>query len=421
MEKFIISGGKRLSGTVTVPGAKNSALPILAASIMLDGRVVIKDCPKLKDVKTSKEIISYLGGLVTTSNNTLISYYHKNQKYEIPKDLCQKMRSSILYLAPLLYRYNKVSLYLPGGCSIGARPIDIHLDGLKRMGARVSFDDEKITITAPKDGLKSTVFRLKVPSVGATQTLIMAASVAKGVSVLHGCAKEPEVLDLIAFLNKAGAKIENKNNGTIIITGQNSLKAITHKLIPDRVFAATILAAVNACGGRVYIKNYPHEFMSEFESFILQSGCKIQKIFDSVFVTRNRLKPIDITAKTGYYPAFATDMGPLLSAAMCKNDGILRIQENIFENRFSYMESFIKKGINAYIKDSLYVQTKGSKEIPSDVIAKDLRAGAALVVLALAHDNRCVVSGVEHIDRGYENLDKTFMQLSLDIRRDVFG
>ncbi len=418
MDKFIISGGKRLKGIIRVPGAKNSALPILAASIMLDTRSVIKDLPNLEDVKTSVSIIKYLGALVTYSSDGVNILYHKNGKYELPKDLCIKMRSSVLYLAPILYRYGKVSIFMPGGCNIGKRPIDIHLDGLSKMGADIISSDDKITIIAPKKGLLGTVYRLKVPSVGATQTLIMAGVIAKGVTVLHGCAKEPEVLDLIDFLIKAGADIENKGDGTLIIKGKKNLIGVNHKLIPDRIFASTILAGVNACGGRVYIKNYPHEYMAEFEKYILQSGCKIQRILDSLYVTRSKLQSVDITATTGYYPAFATDMGPLLSAAMANNDGVFRLKETVFENRFSYLEGFLSLGVSAYVKDNTYIQSKGEKQIPAKVSAKDLRAGAALVVLCLSHDTRSIVNEIKHIDRGYEALEITFSKLGADIRRE---
>ncbi len=418
MDRFVVSGGKRLKGVIAVPGAKNSALPILAASIMLDTRSVIKDCPSLEDVKTSISIIKYLGGFITHTNNSVSILYHKNGKNSLPEDLCKKMRSSVLYIAPILYRYKKVTLFMPGGCDIGKRPIDIHLDGLIKLGASVDFDEYKITITAPSDGLLGTVYRLKIPSVGATQTLIMAASTANGVTVLHGCAKEPEVDDLIDFLVKAGADIKNKGNGTILIKGKKSLVGVNHKLIPDRIFASTILAAVNACGGRVYIKNYPHEYMQEFEKIILQSGCKIQKILDNLLVTRSKLLPIDLTATTGYYPAFATDMGPLLSAAMANNEGVFRLKETVFENRFSYLEGFVSLGVSAYINGDTYIQSKGEKHIPGVVVAKDLRAGAALVVLCLSHDTRSVVKDIKHIDRGYEALEKTFNALGADIRRE---
>ncbi len=418
MDKFIVSGGKRLKGTVTVPGAKNSALPILAASIMLDTKSVIKDLPNLEDVKTSISIIKYLGGLVTHTNEGVVIHYHKNGKYKLSDNFCSKMRSSVLYIAPILYRYGKVSVSMPGGCNIGKRPIDIHLDGLSRMGATIEFNDNEIIVTAPRFGLVGTVYRLKLPSVGATQTLIMAAVTANGVTVLHGCAKEPEVDDLISFLIKAGAKIENKGDGTIIIKGRKSLSGATHKLIPDRIFAATILSAVNACGGRVYIKNYPHKYMQDFEKYVMQSGCKIQKILDNLYITRSKPSKIDLTVSTGYYPDFATDMGPLLAAAMVNNDGVFRLKETIFENRFSYLDGFLALGIKAYVKNNTYIQTKGEKQIPSEVIAKDLRAGAALVVLALAHDTRSIVREVFHIDRGYEALEKTFSELGADIRRE---
>ena len=424
MEKFVIKGTCPLKGSISVPGAKNSALPVLAASIMLDGRTTISGCPLLKDVQTSFEIIRQLGGIVTRTQNTVSILYHQSQKTEISDELCKKMRSSVLYMAPMLYRCKTTTIHTPGGCNIGKRPIDIHLDGLEKMGAVISYDTDRIVLTAPQQGLKGMVYRLKLPSVGATQTLIMAASTARGITVLHGCAKEPEVGDLIDFLNSAGAKIIGKGTGELVINGVESLSAISHTLIPDRIFAATVLAAVNACKGHVFVKNYPREYMTAFEKALSPTGLMVLHLPTGALVAKGYHKNCDIAVQTGYYPEFATDMGPLLAAALVNNKGELNLTESIFESRFSYKEDFEKLGLECNINDYTYTQTfqkSAAVSTGETFTAKDLRAGAALIIAAMAKGGQYDLLGIENIDRGYEALDKTFAKLGADIRREIIG
>ncbi|MEG1782684.1 MAG: UDP-N-acetylglucosamine 1-carboxyvinyltransferase [Oscillospiraceae bacterium] len=428
MEKFVINSACALKGCVKVPGAKNSALPILAASIMLEGRSTINGCPQLKDVETATQIIRKLGGIVTRTQSTVNVMYHGSQKAEISDELCKKMRSSVLFIAPLLYRCKTTTIHTPGGCSIGKRPIDIHLDGLEKMGAEVKYDTDKIIITAPSQGLKGTVYRLKLPSVGASQTLIMAASTARGITVLKGCAKEPEVGDLIDFLNDAGAKIIGKGTGEVVIEGVEVLNSVTHTLIPDRIFTATILAAVNACGGFVKIKDYPRSYMKIFEDSLALTGLKIRHIFKDTYVYKYKNYHSDVSVQTGYYPDFATDMGPILAAALIKNKGVLTLTESIFENRFSYCEGFRKLGARCEVSEYTYTQSydggafdKEKDKFDNHFTAMDLRAGAALLIGAMASKGEYELYGVENIDRGYEAIEKTFNSLGANIRREIIG
>ncbi|MBE6878947.1 MAG: UDP-N-acetylglucosamine 1-carboxyvinyltransferase [Ruminococcaceae bacterium] len=420
MDKLVVNGGKKLHGKVTVPVAKNALLPIIAASLMLDGESCIKNCPALSDIKASKDIINSIGSVAVLQNGDLSVCYTDSEIYEIPEPLCQSMRSSVLYLAPLLYRKEKVAISLPGGCNIGKRPIDIHLDGLCRMGAQAECEDGKITLTVP-DGLKGISYKLRVPSVGATQTLLMAAATAKGLTILKNCAREPEVVDLARFLNCAGAKITGAGKSEIMIQGVTSLNGVEYTPIPDRIFAATVLSAVNACKGVCCINNYPVEYMTAFEKLLKTTGLNIFHLSGSAIVFKTKEKTADINVHTGYYPAFSTDMGPLLSSAFINNDGVLNLCETVFENRFSYMEEFIKLGLCCRTDGREYYQTKGKDVYIANLQAKDLRAGAAIVAAAMAKNGCFTIEGVNFIDRGYEKIEEIFSSLGADIRRVSVG
>ena len=417
MEKLIINGGKKLYGKVNIPAAKNAILPILAASLMLDGESCIYPCPKLSDIEVSADIIEALGSTAVFQGKKFTVFYKDSGIYQIPEVLCGKMRSGILYLSPVLYRCGKAVLYMPGGCNIGARPVDIHLDGLKKLGAQVECDGDKITVTAPY-GLKGTQIKLRLPSVGATQTLMMAAVTAKGLTVLKNCAREPEIVDLARFLNCAGAKITGAGRNEIIIQGVSSLKGAEYTPIPDRIVAATVLAAVNASKGTCVVTNYPVEYMQQFENLLKTTGLGIVHYSDNALVYKCAHIKSDIDVHTGFYPAFSTDTGPLLSAALANNKGTLNLCETVFENRFSYKDDFLKLGINCRVDGRTYIQNGYSEcDDIQQLQAKDLRAGAALVVAAIAKKGNFEITGLNYIDRGYENIEEIFSALGADIRR----
>ena len=416
MDKLVVNGGKKLFGKVAVPVAKNALLPIAAAAVMLDGESCIRNSPQLSDVAVSRDIMESIGCTAVIQNGDFSIRYADSKIRESPADLCRKMRSSVLYLAPMLYRKGKVTVSLPGGCNIGKRPVDIHLDGLCRMGAEKECADGKITLTAP-DGLKGINYKLRVPSVGATQTLIMAAAVAKGLTVLKNCAREPEVVDLVRFLNCAGAKITGAGKSEIMIQGVPCLNAVEYTPIPDRIFAATILSAVSSCKGICLVDNYPVEYMGGFEKLLKKAGLRVFHFFDSALVLKTNEKVADIKVHTGFYPAFSTDMGPLLSSALVNNDGTLNLCETVFENRFSYMEEFVKLGLCCKADGRYYYQTKQKDVYAANLCAKDLRAGAAIVVASLAKRGCFSIEGISFIDRGYENIEEVFSCLGADIRR----
>lgn len=408
-----------MCGCTTITSAKNSVLPIAAAAVMLDGETVIHKCPDLLDVRVSADIINSLDCSAIMQNGNFSVLYKESDICTIPEDLCSKMRSSILYMAPLLYRKGKAEICWPGGCNIGKRQIDIHLDGLKCMGAQVECVENKIIVTAPQ-GLRGTQFRLRLPSVGATQTLIMAASTAKGITVLHNCAREPEVVDMVRFLKDAGAKITGAGKGEIIIQGVPALSGVEYTPIADRILAATVLSAVNACRGAVYMKNYPAAYMSAFEKLLKPTGLKIYHLANGTLALKTFDRAVDIKTHTGYYPAFSTDMGPLLSSSLVNNNGTLLLRENIFENRFSYSHEFEKMGLNCRTDSRDYFQTAGKEIFSAHLKAEDLRAGAALVVAALARRGSFTIEGVEYIDRGYEKIENIFSSLGGNIRRETF-
>ncbi len=417
MEILTIKGGRKLRGGYTIPAAKNALLPILAASIMLDGKTCINGCPLLSDTEASRDIIECTGSMALWEDGRFSVFHRDSDVSEIPQHLCSKMRSAILYLAPLLYRKGQVTLYAPGGCNIGARPVDIHLDGLKKLGAEVETDGCRITVTA-QNGLRGTDIKLRLPSVGATQTLIMAAATADGITVLKNCAKEPEIVDLARFLNYAGAKITGAGKNEIIIRGVASLEGVEYTPIPDRIVAATILSAVNSAKGICVLRNYPVEYMQEFENILGQTGLRVIHFADSAIVCKVRRIREDIKIHTGYYPDFSTDMGPLLAAAMVNEKGKLTIRETVFEKRFSYKEEFEKLGLCCKTDRDIYEQNNCEKYCAdARLAAKDLRAGAAVVVAALAKKGNFTVDGVEYIDRGYENIEKIFADLGAEIRR----
>lgn len=417
MEKLIINGGKKLYGKINIPAAKNAILPILAASLMLDGESCIHTYPKLSDIAVSADIIEALGSTAVWQGKKFTVIYKESGIYQIPEALCGKMRSGILYLAPVLYRCGKAELYMPGGCNIGARPVDIHLDGLKKLGAQIECNGDKITVTAPH-GLKGAQVKLRLPSVGATQTLMMAAVTAKGLTVLKNCAREPEIVDLARFLNCAGAKITGAGRNEIIIQGVSTLKGVEYTPIPDRIVAATVLAAVNASKGTCVLTNYPVEYMKHFENLLKSTGLGVVHYSDNALVFKCIHIKSDIDIHTGFYPAFSTDTGPLLSAALANNKGTLNLCETVFENRFSYRDDFLKLGINSRVDGRTYIQS-GYSDIDdaNQLQAKDLRAGAALIVAAISKKGNFEITGLKYIDRGYENIEEIFSALGADIRR----
>lgn len=414
MEKIYITGGRKLSGKIDIQGAKNSVLPILAATILNDGISVIHNCPNLSDVKYATEILSCLGCKIKRYDNTIEVDATKIDKSSITPELMQKMRSSVMFLGPILARTGKADLTFPGGCELGPRPIDLHISSLENLGGE--FLSEGTKIKAEAENLVGTDIHLAFPSVGATENIMMAASLAKGTTRIFNAAREPEISDLQSFLKKLGVKIYGAGESVIEIQGGVTSGEISHTVIEDRIVAATYLTAAAMTGGEIEIKyeNYPH--IMAVSECLKQAGCDVLKSDDKVFLKTNgkRLKAVDII-KTMPYPGFPTDAGAILMSAMTVADGNTIFVENIFENRFRHVVELISMGADIKIISKACL-IKGKKQLnASKVKSTDLRGGAALVLAGLVANGTTEVSEISHILRGYDGIDEKLKSLGAEI------
>ena len=411
-----VRGGRRLEGEVEVRGAKNSALPIMAASLLCDGEVLLTRVPKLSDVAAGALILRYLGAEVEEGRDTLRILPAKNLQSGISKELMNTMRSSLFYLAPLLVRTGKAEIFQPGGCNLGPRPIDMHIDGLCHMGAQSAYCDGCYSLSAP-GGLCGADITLRTQSVGATETLLMAAVLAHGSTVLRNAACEPEVVDLAAFLNRCGAKIQNAGEKTVFITGVPALAGCTHALTGDRILASTLLCAVAAASGEIVLKGAPYAHYSALCGILARGGVEIQVCGPQQVAARAKggLRGGRFSVRTAPYPGFATDSGPLLAAAFLKGSAELELYETVFETRFACAAGFLKMGA-CLSGEGRKLSVSGTQSLRGAAVAgTDLRGGAALVVAALAAEGESLISGRSFIDRGYENIVNLFAGLGAEI------
>jgi UDP-N-acetylglucosamine 1-carboxyvinyltransferase len=415
MDKIIIHGGKKLKGEVIISGSKNSTLPILFATLLSDEPSIIKNVPSLADIDTTVEFLNFIGKKTVKKGNTVRTYSSCKYKHIAPYDLVRKMRVSVLIMGPLLARLNRVDVSLPGGCTIGARPIDMHLDAFRKLGAEISIEGGYIK-TLSKDGLKGAVIDLKFPSVGATENILLSAVLAKGKTTIINVAKEPEIEDLVDVLNKMGAKISGAGTEKIIIDGVDSLRGFTHEVIPDRIEAATYMIAAAITKGDVVLKNVTPKHLEVVSNKLKKSGLCVKENKTSIRVkwVRN-LKPQNI--KTEVYPGFPTDAQAQWVALMCLLKGHSKVEETIFENRFMYVAELQRFGANIMVNSKVANITGVDKFSGAPVMVSDLRAGAALVLAGLAAEGKTVVSRVYHLDRGYELLEKKLKKLGADIKR----
>jgi len=417
MDKFIIKGGKKLSGKVEINGSKNSTLPIMAGSILAGDIVKIRNVPDLKDVRTMAEVLRSLGMTVDSDLNSkeLILMVKSKLSSEAQYDLIKQMRASFVVLGPLLARFGRARVALPGGCAIGTRPVDIHLKGLEKLGAKIILGHGYVDASATK--LVGARIYLDFPSVGATENIMMAATLAEGKTYIENAAKEPEIDDLANFLNKMGAKVKGAGTDIIEITGVKSLKGVHHSVIADRIEAGTFMAAAAITGSHIKIKNARIEHLESVIAKLQDAGTEFYKDGDNIEVVGpERLKPINI--KSLPYPGFPTDMQPQLMAVMALAKGTSYFQETIFENRFMHVAELKRMGANVQIKDRSVI-IEGTKSLSgAPVMASDLRAGACLVLAGLAASGKTEILRVYHIDRGYEGFEKKLSKLGADIKRD---
>ncbi|MCL6572074.1 MAG: UDP-N-acetylglucosamine 1-carboxyvinyltransferase [Bacillus sp. (in: Bacteria)] len=417
MEKIIVRGGQRLYGSVKVDGAKNAVLPVLAAALLAsDGKSVIRNVPTLSDVYTINEVLRSLNAEVSFEHNTVVVEASRVLKDEAPFEYVRKMRASVLVMGSLLARNGRARVALPGGCAIGSRPIDQHLKGFEAMGASVKVGNG--FIDAKVDGrLRGAKIYLDFPSVGATENIMMAATLAVGTTIIENVAKEPEIVDLANFLNKMGAKVRGAGTGTIRIDGVNVLFGCEHSIIPDRIEAGTFMVAAAITGGNVFVEGAIPEHLSSLIAKMAEMGVEIVEEADGIRVigSDKKLKAVDI--KTMPHPGFPTDMQSQMMALLLRAEGTSMITETVFENRFMHVEEF--RRMNADIKiEGRSVILNGSANLQgAEVSATDLRAAASLVLTGLVSEGVTRVTELIHLDRGYVNFHGKLAGLGADIER----
>ena len=416
VSKLLIDGGRILGGEAKVHGAKNSALPILAASILSKGESVFFGCPKLSDVDASVQILRYLGCKVSRSGHTLVVNTDSLNRDDIPESMMRLMRSSIIYAGALLATVGKARLTFPGGCEIGNRPIDLHLSAFKRMGAEVSERHGELVFKAPK-GLKGAQIALSFPSVGATENIIIAAVKAKGTTVITNAAREPEITDLADYLNACGASIHGAGEGTVIIDGKESLKPANHSIIPDRIVAATLMSASAVTGSEIILDGVIKSQLDAIMPCFEQAGCKIN--FDAQKMkikAPQRLRSLGLI-RTNPYPGFPTDAQAPLMAVSSVAEGITVFSENIFESRYKHVGEFVRLGADIKVEGKVAVVEGVRKLYSAPLCAKDLRGSAALAVAALTAEGTTEINTTEYLERGYEDLEVVLTSLGASVRK----
>jgi UDP-N-acetylglucosamine 1-carboxyvinyltransferase len=414
MDKIIITGGRRLQGDIKVSGAKNAALPILASVILGGGECTVTNVPRVVDVFTMGKLLGILGATVKTEGNRVVMKMDALRSSEAPYDLVRTMRASVVVLGPLLARWGEAIVSLPGGCAIGSRPVNLHLAGLEQMGATVTVEHGYIKAKAPR--LKGARICLDFPTVTGTENLMMAACLADGTTVIENVAKEPEIVDLAAFLVKRGARIAGAGTDMITIEGVKELRGADHEVIPDRIEAGTYLAAAAITGGDVCVKDCRPQHLEAVTAKLREAGAEVTESKESVRLkVPKRLKSVDV--KTYPYPGFATDMQAQMMALMCVAQGTSVITETVFEGRFIHVPELQRMGANIKVDGSHAVVTGTTQLSGAAVMASDLRASAGLVVAGLAAEGDTEIARVYHLDRGYERIEEKLSGLGAAIRR----
>jgi len=421
MQKLVIKGGRKISGTIEISGSKNATLPILTSTILTDKKIILTNVPAVKDVETMVNLLKSIG--------SSIKFDRKNKKIEIlnrkklktfaPYYLLKTMRAGVLVLGSLLAKYKNAKVSLPGGCAIGSRPIDLHLDALKKMGAKIKIKNGYIVASAPK-GLKGTVIKFPKISVGATENILIASCFARGETKLKNCAIEPEVKDLVNFLIKIGCKIKWTGKRGLNIIGVDKFKPTTYKIIFDRIEAGTYIIASAISGGNSKIKNILPKYISNEINLLRKMGIKIiqSKSYIKVFSPK-KIKKINLTTKP--YPGFPTDLQAQIMVLMTRADGTSTIKENIFENRFMHVPELRRMGAHIDIKGNKAIIYGNKKLNGAELMATDLRASVSLILAGLAAKGRTIVNRIYHLDRGYEKIENKLSKCGAFIKRIPHG
>lgn len=413
VEKYIIHGGNRLTGEIKITGAKNSVLPILAATVVSGKTSHIFNIPKLKDVEIMTAILTHIGAKINEENGSFIIDTGPIDKIHLPEELVREMRSSIILMGALLARFGEVKVSYPGGCEIGPRPIDLHLKSLRQMGAII--EESHGFLHCKTTGLKGCDIQLDYPSVGATENIILGAVTAKGTTIIRNAAREPEIIDLQNYLNKAGAKIKGCGSNIIVIEGVESLDGCAHRIIPDRIVAGTYMVAAAMTRGEIILKDVVVEHLQSIVAKLRETGSVVSTNKDKIRVIGPKtINSIEVL-QTLPFPGFPTDMQAQFMSLLSISEGTSIINETVFENRFKHAEELTRMGANIKTFGKVAV-VRGIKELTgAKVYAKDLRGGAALVLGGLVADGTTEVENIYHIKRGYENFHINLQTLGADI------
>lgn len=416
MQRLVIDGETKIFGEIDIHGAKNSALPLLAATILGKDQSVLHNCPMLSDVFAACRILSYLGCKCTREGSNVIVDTSSLTHFEVPDELMREMRSSIIFLGAILGRFGQCKLTFPGGCELGARPIDMHISALKQMGAVIKEEHGYLDCIVPGQ-LRGAKITLSFPSVGATENIMLAAVLANGDTEIRNAAREPEIADLANFLNKCGAKISGIGDCTIYIEGVKELFGCEYSVMPDRIVTATYLGAAAITGGELCVKKINPSDLEAVIPIFEQMGCSIYPYSDKIFINASKpLRPVK-TIRTMPHPGFPTDVQAIISACLCKANGTSIIVENIFENRFKYTGELMRMGADIKVEGKVAVISGVKTLYGASVQSTDLRGGAALVLAGLCAEGKTVVSEIKHIDRGYESIETNLNKIGAKIIR----
>jgi len=416
MDTYLIEGGKRLSGAIAVHGAKNSVLPILAATLLAAGQSEIHNCPELSDVAASIAILEHLGCIVKREGSTVTVDARVLRRCDVPDHLMREMRSSVIFLGAVLARVGEASMCCPGGCELGPRPIDLHLAALESLGAKVETRADSL-LHCTGGRLTGCEITLSIPSVGATENAMLAACGAEGVTVINNAAREPEIADLQGFLQSMGARVHGAGSSVITVEGKMPYHGGRHTIMPDRIVAATFLACAAAAGGEVTIEQIDYRHLSTVTAALAEAGCIISSGKNYISIRKElplkSVRPI----RTAPYPGFPTDAQPPLMAALAGSEGTTVFVENIFESRYRHVDELVRMGASIRVEGRVAVVCGVPGLYGASTRCADLRGGAALVVAALGAEGKSRITGLHHMDRGYYDLEGALTALGADIRR----
>ena len=416
MSAIIIRGGRPLSGSLTVQGAKNSVLPILAATLLSGEVCRIRHCPRLRDVETAMEILRHLGCRADWQGSDLLVDAADLTRWDVPDHLMSRMRSSVVFLGAILARCGQAEMTYPGGCELGARPIDLHLAALRSMGAAIQETGGRLACR--RERLTGTEIVLSLPSVGATENAMLAACGAEGTTVIANAAREPEIVDLQTFLQKMGAHVQGAGSSTVVVEGGAPLHGCVHTVVADRIVAATYLAAAAGTGGDIRLEGVDYRHLSAVATMLRQAGCRLTCGETSIRLQAPRRLQSAGPIRTAPYPGFPTDAQAVLMASLLRSEGATVFVENIFDSRYRHVPEMVRMGADIRLEGRVAVVCGVDRLHGATVRAKELRGGASLVLAGLQAEGETAVIGVEHIQRGYEDLTGELAQLGADIRQE---